>query len=256
MKGFHFFVMLGLIAVWACERPIYNPSAPGFDLYNSDPEAVKIADKVMEAMGGRRAWDQTRYISWNFFGRRHLVWDKETGQVRIDAPQDSLIILMNIHTESGKVQHQGKMVSHPDSLKQFLDRGRRIWINDSYWLVMPFKLKDSGVTLSLLREEELPDHGGCFVLELRFEAVGVTPQNKYEVWVDQDDYLVKQWAFYPEADQSEPRSIWPWDNYQTYGKILLSGDRSDGKGPKDIQVFDTLDVRVFEAWEVPGFVKL
>src|SRR2546421_138000 len=56
-----------------------NPPAPGFDRAGSDPRAVAIADRTMRAMGGRRAWDQTRYISWRFFGKRLHVWDKWTG---------------------------------------------------------------------------------------------------------------------------------------------------------------------------------
>ena len=43
-----------------------NAPAEGFDLESSDPLAIVIADRVMHAMGGRRAWDQTRYLSWNF----------------------------------------------------------------------------------------------------------------------------------------------------------------------------------------------
>ncbi len=45
-----------------------NPAADGFDMAGSDPKAVEIADQVMQAMGGRKAWDNTHYISWNFFG--------------------------------------------------------------------------------------------------------------------------------------------------------------------------------------------
>ena len=61
-----------------------NPPAEGFNLEGSDAEAMIIADEVMAAMGGRKAWDETRHIAWNFFGARELVWDKWTGDVRID----------------------------------------------------------------------------------------------------------------------------------------------------------------------------
>ena len=245
-----------ILLVVACGSPIYNPSAPGFNLYDSDIEAVKIADQVMEAMGGRRSYDATRHFAWSFFGRRHLVWDKQSGQVRIDAPRDSLIYLMNIHTNEGRVQKKGVELTEPDSLKHYLERGKRIWINDSYWLVMPFKLKDSGVTLDYVKEDKLPSGASADVLQLTFEQVGVTPENKYEVWVDQNDHLIKQWAFYPRADQEEPRSIWPWDNYQTYGQILLSADRSDKKGPANVHVFDTLASSVYQDWTMPNWAKL
>ncbi|MEJ2086172.1 MAG: hypothetical protein P8Y44_10915, partial [Acidobacteriota bacterium] len=50
-----------------------NPPAPGFNAEASDDEAIVIADQVMEALGGRKAWDDTRYLTWNFFGRRRHV---------------------------------------------------------------------------------------------------------------------------------------------------------------------------------------
>jgi len=251
-----YFIVFLVFTVVSCARPIYNPSAPGFNLYDSHPDAVKIADQVMEAMGGRSAWDQTRHFAWTFFGRRHLVWDKQTGQVRIDSPKDSMLYLLNVHTEEGKVMQRGNEITNPDSLKTYLKRGKNMWINDSYWLVMPFKLKDSGVTLDYLREEALPSGQNADVLELTFEQVGVTPDNKYQIWIDQKDHLIKQWAFFVKADDEKPRSIWPWDNYQTYGKILLSANRSDKKGPSDVKVFDSLPDEVYHSWNVPDWISL
>ena len=241
---------------FSCGRPIYNPSAPGFNLYDSDVKAVKIADEVMVAMGGRKAWDDTRHLSWSFFGRRHLIWDKKTGQVRIDSPRDSMIYLLNVHTLQGKVVKGGEEISHPDSLKIFLTKGKNIWINDSYWLVMPFKLKDSGVTLRYVKEDSLPSDVPADVLQLSFKEVGVTPQNKYEVWINQQDHLLKQWAFYAKADQEKPNWIRPWDNYQTYGSILLSADRSDGGGPANVKVFDSMDESVYQSFVPPDWIEL
>ena len=69
-----------------------NPPAPGFNT-NSDAKAIEIADQVMEAMGGRKNWDDTRYLFWNFFGVRTLLWDKQSGdvpyRVRKSRPQNS-----------------------------------------------------------------------------------------------------------------------------------------------------------------------
>lgn len=38
-------------------------------------------------------------------------------------------------------------MENPDTLAADLQAAYRAWINDSYWFVMPYKLKDSGVTL-------------------------------------------------------------------------------------------------------------
>lgn len=222
-----------------------NPPAEGFNMDFSDPAAIELADSVMRAQGGRAAWDKTRFISWNFFGRRNLVWDKQEARVRIESMPDSTIYLLDMKTGKGRVRVKGTELTEADTLKTMLERAERIWINDSYWLVMPFKLKDSGVTLKYLGEDTLQTGGFCNVLQLTFSNVGSTPENKYHIYVDRKDNLVKQWAYYENARQDTASAIWPFDNYKQYGKILLSADRSDDKGPKNVSVSDTLPDALF-----------
>lgn len=224
---------------------LYNPPAEGFDVANSDPAAVELADTIMAAMGGRKNWDETRFISWNFFGRRNLVWDKMQGRVRIESMPDSTIYLVNLNTLKGRVQIKGEELKEADSLQKMLNKAKSIWINDSYWLVMPFKLKDSGLTLKYLGEDSISSGLKCNVLELTFKNVGDTPENKYRVYVDLQDNLVKQWAYYKEASQDSASQVWPWDNYKKYGNILLSADRSDKKGPGNVRVEEKLPDEVF-----------
>ena len=222
-----------------------NPPAPGFDLANSDPAAIELADSIMEAMGGRKNWEETRFISWNFFGRRNLIWDKTEGKVRIESMPDSTVYLVDLNKLAGRVMIRGKELTEPDSLQKMLSRGKSIWINDTYWLVMPFKLKDTGVTLRYLGEDTTLTGLRCNVLELTFNNVGDTPENKYRVYVDMKDNLVKQWAYYKDASQDSASQVWPWDNYQACGEILLSADRSDNKGPRNVRVDEKLPREVF-----------
>jgi len=221
-----------------------NPAAAGFDLAGSDPAAVELADSIMHAMGGRENWDKTRFISWNFFGRRDLTWDKQEGRVRIESQPDSTIYLVNVNTGVGRVRIKGTEITEPDSLKKLLDKAKSIWINDSYWLVMPFKIKDSGVTIKYMGEDTLV--GQRFnSLVLTFNEVGVTPQNKYKLYIDKKEKLVRHWAYYSNASQDTASFIRPWDNYQKYGNILLSGDRTDGGGPKNVKVDESLPDALF-----------
>jgi plasmid maintenance system killer protein len=204
-----------------------NPPAPGFNIEASDHQAIIIADEVMEAMGGRKAWDETRYLQWNFFGRRKHTWDKQTGDVRIESLPDSTIYLVNVNTMQGKVKRGAVIETDPDTLTTLLNRAKSIWINDSYWLVMPFKLKDSGVTLKHTGPGLTLDGKSADVLQLTFEKVGDTPQNKYLVSVDEQSKLVTQWSYFENFNQVEPNFTLPWTDYQQYGKILLSGGRGE-----------------------------
>jgi hypothetical protein len=226
-----------------------NPPADGFNQEGSDLLATLLADKVMNAMGGRKAWDETRYISWTFFGRRNHVWDKQSGDVRIEDPQRDLVILMNINTMDGRVQLGGEELTNADSLSKYLDQGNRMWINDSYWLVMPYKLKDSGVTLYYLGEDTTQTGIKSDVIKLTFEDVGVTPENFYDVWIDIDTKLVMQWAYYPSNEYSEPNFITPWADYKKYGNILLSGNRGGNRELNNIKVLDELPAGTMDSFE-------
>jgi hypothetical protein len=153
-------------------------------------------------------------------------------------------ILLNINDDTGRVLMRGEEMVHPDSVEKYVKRGKGIWINDSYWIFMPFKLKDSGVTLSYFDADTLKNDMACDVLQLTFEGVGNTPQNKYHVWVDCSDHLVKQWAFYRRNDMDQPNFVNPWNGYQKYNSILLSGNRGE-REITDIEVFDHMDKSVF-----------
>lgn len=225
-----------------------NPPAEGFNLQASDPKAIEVADEVMSAMGGRAAWDNTQHIKWNFFGRRLLVWDKLNGRARIEIPGQETVMLLDLSDGSGRVMKSGEVMEHPDSVATYVDQGMGIWINDSYWLVMPFKLKDSGVTLTYAEEGQTADGLPADVLQLTFEEVGRTPQNRYLVYVDKASRLVTQWDFFRNASDEAPLITTPWANYQPHGQILLSGDRGERK-LTEIAVYDELPEAVYTSFE-------
>jgi hypothetical protein len=152
---------------------------------------------------------------------------------------------VNLNTLEGRVRIKDQEITEVDSLKKMLAKAKSIWINDSYWLVMPFKLMDPGARIKYMGEEKLSSGMQCNVLELTFDNVGDTPQNKYRLYVDMSDNLIKQWAYYNQATQDSANFVRPWDNYRKYGNILLSADRSDGGGPRSVKVEGELPDRIF-----------
>lgn len=209
----------------------------------SDAKAVEIAHKVMENMGGVENWNNVHYLKWDF-GKRVLHWNKWTGDVRVTSPKDELVILVNINTNKGKAFKNGVLVTDAKETTQLLNQAKKWWINDSYWLTMPWKLLDPGVTLKLLEKTTLENGHKAAVLQMTFENVGVTPNNKYHVYVDAEDNLVKQWSFFSKFSDEKPKFTKPWDNYQELNKVLLSFDRSDF-GPKNVIAKQEFDARLF-----------
>ena len=204
-----------------------NPPAEGFNEAASDVKAIEIADRVMESMGGRAAWDGTRYLAWRFFapqpeGRTH-IWDRYRGWVRFE--QGDQLTMIDINTREGMSFKDGLQITNAAELEEALKAAYEAWINDSYWLLMPYKLKDSGVTLTYVGEGETQEGRAADVLQLTFQDVGVTPDNKYHVWVDKERGMVEQWAYYANYNDEEPGFITPWADWSQHGDIMLSGDR-------------------------------
>lgn len=246
-----FFVLL---SSFACDGSP-NRAIKNYDKIDSDPKAIKIADEVMKAIGGKKNWDDTHFIAWNFFGNRQLIWDKYTGNVRIENVKNDTKILVNINNSKGKVYKNGAELTQPDSLAKYLEEGRKIWINDSYWLLMPFKMRDPGVTLTYVGEDTTLKGAKADVIRLTYKNVGVTPENAFNVWVNKQTSLIDQWSFYKEANQPKPNFVLPWEDYQTYGKIKLSSSRGERK-ISDVHVFNKLPESVFTSFAPVNLAQL
>ncbi len=256
MKRYVFTALVVLIsaAAPAQSNKSANPPAAGFDAAGSDPKAVELANAVMQAMGGRKAWDKTHLIAWNFFGVRKLIWDKWSGDVRVDNLRNDQTVLLNINTNRGRVFRNGAELTEPDSVAKYVKAGKDAWINDSYWLLMPFKLKDSGVTLKYLGQDQTKEGKAADVIQMTFKNVGNTPDNKYKIWIDTGSHLVAQWAHYPKATDEQPRFTLPWADYKRHGQILLSGERGE-RDITDIHVYSGLPGEVFSDFNRPDLSR-
>lgn len=203
----------------------------------------ELVQEVEDQMGGREAYNATHYLKWTFFGKRTLLWDKWSGNVRIEFAESDNVFIVNINDNTGKIWLDGVAQTNTDTIAKYTQQAKSIWINDSYWLVMPWKLQDPGVNLSYLHiDEENQQH----VLQLTFDGVGNTPENKYYVKIGKASKLVEEWQFFTRFDDAEPRFSTPWANYQTYGNIQLSDDRGRAK-LTNIEVLDAISSKAFDA---------
>jgi hypothetical protein len=190
----------------------------------SDQKAVALARQVLQNMGGQKGWDDTHFIAWTF-NDQYQVWDKQQNKFRWE--QDSLVAIIDTQTKEGKVYVDGREMQDQEKAQKMRERAYALWINNSYWLVMPFKLLDPGVTLKYVGEGKTADGAAADILEMTFDNVGLTPQNKYHLWIDKQQGLVTQWAFFRNYSDPQPTFTRRWADYQDYGKIKLASDRSN-----------------------------
>ncbi|MFO1009795.1 MAG: hypothetical protein U1F29_06985 [Planctomycetota bacterium] len=250
------FLLLAVVAgAAACKStpPAVSPAAAARAQADADPHARALAESVIANLGGWNGWERTRTIEWSFFGGRRHVWDKQTNDWRLDDAGN--VVLMNLGTRVGRVFESGTEVFDPVRKKELLDKAWATWTNDSYWMFMPWKLLDPGVKLRHAGSTTLAGGEPAQVLELTFEGVGLTPKNRYLVYVGDESGRVEQWTFYPDATKDEPRFTLPWRGWKRFGSIQLCTDHGDlpGREGKDwkIAVHGELPRSVFEDPKAP-----
>jgi len=216
-------------------------AAPGTDA--SDSRATALAEAALAAMGGRENWERTRFLRWRFPGGRLHHWDRWTGDVRIET--EDRLVLMNVDSRKGRAWEGGVELMEPDALREALETGYAWWVNDTYWLVMPYKLLDPGAVLRYAGSDPLPDGRPAERIEVTFrDGTGLTPRNKYDVWFAADTKLVEQWSYYPDANDGEPKFTLPWSEWKPFGRILLATSRGRG-GDWEISAPESLPRSVF-----------
>ena len=194
----------------------------------SDRKAVEIADQVMKALGGKPRWNKLRYLRWTFQvsvndtlrpARRH-AWDKHTGWHRVDGVNragQSYVYIENLGDSTGKAWVAGTPIAG-DSLKKLMRSAHAYWINDSYWFLMPYKLRDPGVTLKYAGEARGAGGAVQDKLALSFEHVGLTPGDRYWVYVDRATHRVERWEHLLQGAEPPPVP-WTWEGWEQHGGL-------------------------------------
>ena len=98
------------------------------------------------------------------------------------------------------------------------------WVNDSYWLLAPLKLRDPGVTLSYEGSKGADGMAGETV-RAKFDKVGLTPNDQYVFYIDAKTNTVFAWDYIPKADTVMHAT---WDNYQYFSGLKLSTEHKMG----------------------------
>jgi hypothetical protein len=216
-----------------------------------DPKAVEIANNMTKAMGGEEAWAKARYVRFDFrfmdggaakMERSHL-WDKSTGRYRFESK--NTVTLMNLATQKGETFVDGKKLEGAAAAKALKD-AYAAYINDYYWLAMPWKWTESGVNLKYIGPKPCKASTTCEVVELTFGKVGLTPGDRYQAFINPKTNFMEHWEY---TLQSGNKGSWDWE-YTTTGGVMLASNHSDGKGKSinmgNVKVLDKVDAAVFE----------
>ncbi len=224
-------------------------SAPAAADRFDDPEVQRVHRMMMDTLAPGNAWEEARYIRFDWVvdrgsgepSRRFHRWDRWEGDYRLESPtpEGTMVALFDVdQPEAGRVWIDGAAVegARADSL---LERAYGAFINDTYWLLMPYKWTDPGVhaTYEGVRTDE--EENRWEVVRLTFDSVGLTPRNEYLAFVNPETGIMERWHHFSE-EGAEPL-VADWTDWRRAGPILLAERRPIAGGPAEIR-FENVQV--------------
>ncbi|MGH9869738.1 MAG: hypothetical protein ACREAA_16440 [Candidatus Polarisedimenticolia bacterium] len=245
----------------AAPPPPAAPAPTAFDPSKSDEKAIAVVDQVVAAMGGWPTWNNMRYVKLTFVvqqGDKRLAsrvhyWDKHGRRSRMEGEtreKKPIIAAVDHATKEGQVSVDGQLLFAEDA-KKYLTMANDTLINDTYWLFMPFKLKDPGVRLRY--EGGVPEGKPVYdkVMVSFDEGIGLTSKDRYWLYVNKQTHLIERWSYVLQGQgQSASPTAWQWEDWTTVGGLKVSTRRTQDGGEveiklENVQVFDTLPDTVF-----------
>ena len=146
----------------------YNEELP---TGNEGPDADQLATKMLTALNEEN-YLNTDYLEWTFKSRHHYKWYKSDKACEVSWGEITVILDLENHTNS-KV-FAGEQEYNGVEKQDYLNKAKAYFNNDSFWLVAPYKVFDSGAERRLVKTEEGKD-----ALLVTYTSGGSTPGDSY-----------------------------------------------------------------------------
>ena len=160
-------VVVAIVAYFIISKPIPHGTL-GYD-------AEKLADKMLKAIN-KPAFDTLTMIEFTFQNKHHYQWDKQNNQVSVSWKGNQITL---------------DLTRSPEVWRGKEKKAYNFFINDSFWLVAPFKVRDEGVVRSIVK---LPKGKGTGLL-VKYTTGGLTPGDHY-LWILNDEGIPMAWRLW------------------------------------------------------------
>ncbi len=204
-------VVVGLI--FGLRHPL-PPATPG-------PAGDELAHRVAASVGAE-AWDHLGAIRWTLGGKRHYLWDKAHGFVRVRFADNE--VLLDLMKMDGRAFVGGNEQSG-DAQKSLIDAAYKWFCNDSFWLNPLTKLFDDGTSRAAVEVDGKP------ALLVSYASGGVTPGDKY-LWLLGDDGRPRAWRIWVSVIKFVPGVEFAWQGWTDVGggALVATAHRALGFG--------------------------
>jgi hypothetical protein len=172
-----------------------------------DKSTEEVIDKVMETAGSE-VWPSVKKIEFTF-----NVEDEGKLVVSRSHKWD---VAGNTDTITDNIKKIAPITV--DLAKQEPAAGYQQWTNDSYWLLMPLKLKDGGVTFGpMMMTRDMPPSRANVTMS--FAGVGLTPGDQYDLSINLRTNQIDHWVYRPNA---ETKKGFTWEDYKDFNGLVLA----------------------------------
>lgn len=158
----------------------YNEDLP---VGKSGQAAETLAQNMLESLD-YEAYKNTNYLEWTFKNRHHFKWQKNEGTCVVYWKEYKVDLNLNEPSESKVYVHNFKVDG--EQANELIEEAINYFNNDSFWLVAPYKVFDSGVERSIVKMDN-----GNDALLVTYTYGGTTPGDSYLWFLDANNKPIK-----------------------------------------------------------------
>jgi hypothetical protein len=245
-------ISLPALAQTSAQVTTTTPASTVTPQTSPDPAADALAQRAIDIIGGPE-WQRARYLSFTFNTERSgqvkdsfvEEWDRVTGGFRVSGKDPAgvpFLIIESVKTKSGRAWQNGVEVTDQAAAQNLLALGYRRFVNDTYWLLMPLAMFDSGVKRSAVGQRTDACGRAWDVVRLTYDtSVGIANDVAW-AWINHESGVVEEWDMKllgTPADQP-PIEVFFRDFHRVNG--LLIAARREIKGKNQAVRFDDLKI--------------
>jgi hypothetical protein len=215
---------------------------------------ITATRRLQNAIGDDDAWKKARYFHFDWVDeqggerlpKRSYDWDRSTGRFRVEGAYEKgarYTVYFNVKSHEGDVWLAGKKVRDDAQRKKWLDAAYETFVNDSYWLIAPFKFQDHvyDIWVDWAGNGKGPNGESCYVEKMWFhDDVRPAPKGNYWLYIDDKSGLVVEWKL-GSGGQNEAQTAYAWSDWKKVGPIMLASTRK-GIGTSRVIRFENLKV--------------
>ncbi len=182
---------------------------------------LSIAQKIANAHGFER-WNKVSEVQFKFAGNRLWNWNPKTDAVKLTTNTDTISY-------------------NRTSMDSIATKADRAFINDKFWLLIPFQLVwDTSASISEPIEATAPiakTQMNKITITYAKEG-GYTPGDAYDIYFDKD-FIIKEWVF-RKGNAEAPSLINTFENYQDFNGLKIALDHTKDDGTPIVKLSDVV----------------